>query len=95
VLNHPASRTYALDVCADRGVDPTSAAVYARLEHDDVLAAAFARLLLWTDKPPLPPIGHAPAAWSLYVRTWRPGKPHRGTWDALYSRAVETVRAMP
>ena len=94
VLNHPASKAHALAVCADRGVEPTAAKVYERLEHDDVLAAAFARLLLWTDRPPLPPIGHGPAAWSLYTRTWRPGKPHRKTWDALYDKAVAAEEAL-
>lgn len=94
VLNHPSSRSYALDVCSERGVLATPTAVYERLEGDDVLAACFARLLLWTDTPPLPPVPHAPAAWSLYTRTWRPGKPHRDTWDALYAKAVATVEAL-
>lgn len=93
VLNHKASRSYALEVCEERGVQPTMDAVYVALERDDVLAACFARLLLWTDPPPLPPIPHAPAAWSLYLRTWRPGKPHRQTWDALYREAVLAVAA--
>ena len=94
VLTHPATAALAREVCVAREVLPTSHAVYDRLEHDDVLAAAFARLLLWTDPPPLPPIPHAPAAWSLYLRTWRPGKPHRHTWDALYQRAVDTVAGL-
>lgn len=93
VLNHKASRSYALEVCDERGVKPTMDAVYSALEHDDVLAACFARLLLWTDPPPLPLIPHAPAAWSLYLRTWRPGRPHRQTWDALYREAVAAVEA--
>lgn len=93
VLNHKASRSYALEVCEERGVKPTMDAVYPALERDDVLAACFARLLLWTDPPPLPPIPHAPAAWSLYLRTWRPGRPHRHTWDALYREAVAAVEA--
>jgi len=54
VLMHPASRSHALIVCTLRNVAPTATAVYAALEHDDVLAAAFARLLLWTDPQALP-----------------------------------------
>src|SRR5690606_34344050 len=74
VLRHPGSREHALRVCAARGVEPVAEQVYQRLEHDDVLAAAFARLLLWTDPKPIPPIGNVVAAWDLYLRTWRPGK---------------------
>jgi len=91
VLEHPATQTLARSVCQARGVPATDAAVYAALEHDDVLAAAFARLLLWTDPAPLPAVGEVQQAWALYLRTWRPGKPHRQTWDALYAQAMEEV----
>lgn len=91
VLEHPASRGYAVSVCKIRGVEHLPAAVYAALEHDDVLAAAFARLLLWTDPKALPAVGEIGAAWDYYLRTWRPGKPHRHTWDLLYAQAMDAV----
>jgi len=56
-----------------------------------VLAAGVARLLLWTDPKALPAIGDADAGWSLYLRTWRPGKPHPKTWPALYAQAMAVV----
>ncbi len=91
VLRHAASREYAVRLCDARGVSPVPEQVYQRLEHDDVLAAAFARLLLWTDAWSLPALGEASKAWDLYMRTWRPGKPHRSTWDALYEQALAEV----
>ncbi|PNG11857.1 hypothetical protein [Stutzerimonas stutzeri] len=91
VLRHSASREHALAVCRARSVIATETAVYAALEHDDVLAAAFARLLLWTDPKPLPAICDEQGAWDLYSRAWRPGKPHRHTWSALYEQALEEV----
>ncbi|MGV6475342.1 hypothetical protein [Azotobacter vinelandii] len=91
VLRHPASRPHALAVCDARGVEPTDASVYATLEHDDILAAAFARLLLWTDPAPLPAVGEVARSWDLYVRTWRPGKPHRNRWDACYAQAMDAL----
>jgi len=91
VLRHHSSREHAQAVCRARNVIATEGAVYAALEHDDVLAAAFARLLLWTDPKVLPALGDEQAAWDLYLRTWRPGKPHRHTWDALYARALGAV----
>ena len=94
VLRHPATAKLAAAVCAEQGVEPTATAVYNRLEHDDLLACAFARLLLWSDPQPLPAPGYASASWQYYLRTWRPGKPHRHTWDALYARAHDAVRAV-
>ncbi|KNE23830.1 hypothetical protein [Achromobacter spanius] len=91
VLTHSASRDDALRICADRHVVPDSATVHAALETDDVLAAAFARLLLWTDPRRLPAIGDADGAWALYLRTWRPGKPHPHTWPALYAKALSVM----
>ena len=92
VLRHPVSRDHAVRVCDARSVAPVPEQVYQRLEHDDVLAMAFGRLLLWTDPARLPELGAVTAAWDLYIRTWRPGRPHRHTWDALYAQALEVVR---
>ncbi|MFB8829040.1 hypothetical protein ACE0DR_05925 [Azotobacter sp. CWF10] len=91
VLQHPLSRPHALTICDARGVFPAAPAVYAALEHDDILAAAFARLLLWTDPAPLPAVGEVGAAWDLYLRTWRPGKPHRNRWDSCYAQAMDAL----
>ena len=91
VLRHPASRDAALKVCDARGVAPVPEQVYQRLELDDVLAAAFARLLLFTDPARLPKLGDADGAWQLYLRTWRPGKPHPHTWPDLYAQALEAT----
>ena len=95
VMNHPATRIYAVDVCGERGIKPVARDVYNALEHDDVLAAAIARLNLWWDPAPLPGVSETEAAWRLYLRTWRPGKPHRKTWDVLHRQAVDVVRALP
>ncbi len=102
VLRHKASYLHALAVCKLRGLTDLKEAelikghtpnsiverAYHAFEHDDVLAAVFARLLLWTDAKQLPELGDVQGAWDLYLRTWRPGKPHRRTWDALYKQAL-------
>lgn len=91
VLTHPGSREHAYRICGLRGVEPVAAAVHPALEFDDVLAAAFARLLMWTDAWRLPAVGDAQGGWDMYIRTWRPGKPHPQTWDGLYAQAVAEV----
>lgn len=89
VLAHASTKRYAHAACDIRGVNPSAADVYNLLPTDDLLAAAFARLLLWSDPHPLPV--DTADAWAYYLRTWRPGKPHRHTWDALYRQALELV----
>lgn len=89
VLSHPAVADEAYRACRHRGVEPTDLrAVWLRIEGDQVLAAVFARLLLYSDPKPLPSIGEADAGWQAYLRNWRPGRPHRETWDRLYAQAV-------
>lgn len=87
VLRHERSATLARRLCAVRDVEPTAASVWAALEHDDVLAAGFARLLLLTDLGKLPKIGDVEAGWACYVKNWNPGKPHKDTWAAAYANA--------
>jgi hypothetical protein len=91
VLNHAASRYWMRIVCAQRGCKPTPAALWRAIETDDVLAAAAARLLLFTDPKRLPPVGDDAGAWALYMRVWRPGKPHRNSWPTLYAQAMQYV----
>lgn len=91
VVDHPASRYWMHRVCAARGVTFTATAIWHAIEHDDVLAAAAARLLLFTDPRRLPDLGDEAGAWNLYMRTWRPGRPHRATWTALYAQALAAV----
>ncbi len=84
-------RKMALSLCKARNVEPTTLAVWNAIEHDDVLACGLARLLLWTDPHPLPGLNDPDAAWDLYLTTWRPGKPHRHTWDEFHAQAVNEV----
>jgi hypothetical protein len=91
VLRHPASKSFAARVCAARGVVASPVDVYYSLERDDLLACAFARLLLWTDAAPLPPVLHTWRAWDYYLRTWRPGQPHASRWGANHDSAVAAV----
>ena len=86
VLRHEASRDAAREVLARLAYADTSPQkIHAALEHNDVLAACFARLLLWTDARPLPTT--ATDGWAQYLATWRPGKPHPNTWALFFEAA--------
>lgn len=91
VLTHPASRRYAVAACVIRGVDPSERGAYDAIEKDDLLACAFARLLLFTDAAALPAIGEQSKAWDYYLRNWRPGKPHPDVWPGKYRAALDAV----
>lgn len=67
--------------------DPSG--VYLRLEDNDLLAATFARLLLWT-LPQALADGEA-EGWLQYMLAWRPGKPRKEAWPANFKLAKETV----
>lgn len=94
VMTHHATNEYAHMLCGTRGVPFDSVLVHDCIETDDLLAAAFARLLLWADYKPLPALDAShDEAWDCYTRNWRPGKPHRETWDEFHSQARGQVIA--
>lgn len=92
VVSHFASRFWMADVCKARGCAFSSAALWDAIEHDDVLAAAAARLLLFTDQQRLPDLGDEKGAWQTYIRVWRPGQPHPHTWGRKYAQALAHVK---
>lgn len=85
VMNHYIVGPLAKDVCEKLGVKPDVDTVYNELEHNDVLAFALARLLLWTSPEPLPTTQQA--CWDVYLRTWNPGKPRRADWPQSWLAA--------
>ena len=91
VLRHPASRFWANSVCNARNVPAQPLNTWLALETDDVLAAALARLLLFTDPARLPAVGEQSESWTYYLRNWRPGKPHPRTWPECYETALKAV----
>ena len=96
VLTHSASLEHAESVllALDYPADYTEPEIYAALEHNDILAAAFARLLLFTLPQPLPTQQASATGWSEYIAAWRPGKAHRGTWDAHFTDAWDSVTTL-
>lgn len=92
-MRHEASRDHLRALCQARGVQYERRAIWQALERDDVLAAGAARLLYWTDARPVPELEDTEGAWDLYMRTWRPGRPHRQTWPEMHRQAVEFVAA--
>ena len=91
VLNHKASQPIIRKVLDRLDYNYAPDTSYAAIEHNDVLAFAYARYLLWTLPSPLPKRGEPEEGWEQYLSAWRPGKPHLGTWDNYFNQAWEIV----
>jgi len=91
VMWHPSTHDMAQIVCSARQVAFDQQTIYHRLAEDDILAAAFARLLIYADPQPLPAVNDEKGSWECYLRTWRPGKPRPDDWPESHKVAVETL----
>ena len=93
VLRHPRTAHIAKALLEERGIPCDETSAWQALEHDDMLAASFARLLLFTDPRPLPQ--KAAECWSYYMRNWRPGKPHPEHWGNVFDIASKVCKQHP
>lgn len=91
VATHKATEGHLRRVLLGMQYDEAHDTSHRAIEHNDVLAAVYARLLLWTNPGPLPLSTDPDEGWKQYIATWRPGKPHRGTWDSFYFQAQAMV----
>ncbi len=98
VMAHPASRQHFVSLMRNLrygGHTTDVEFVHSTIEHNDILACALARLLLWTDSKPLPGRDEPELGWGMYLRTWNPGDPHRETWDSYFHEAWDRVDFLP
>lgn len=93
VMAHQSSSQHVKTICNALAVPFDRPAIFQSMEFNDVLAFGLGRLLLYTDPKSLPEIGDSQAAWNLYLRVWRPGKPHSESWDGLYLTACQAVKS--
>lgn len=96
VMRHAATKDHLLDaldtLCYKRTLPP--AVLHKSIEDNDVLACVFARLNLWWIPAPLPNSNEPDAAWTQYLDSWNPGKPHPETWNAHYAKAWSIVNSV-
>lgn len=85
VLEHRLTSEHAKALCAAYDVLPTAPAVWEAIRYNDILAAGFARLLVYTLPAKLPTT--AADGWTQYVSAWRPGKPHPEAWGGYWATA--------
>lgn len=66
-------------------IDAAVLYAHAAIEHNDVLAAAFARLFLWPVPAPIP--RDEGAGWAQYLGRWAPSKADPDRWPWAWRRA--------
>jgi hypothetical protein len=91
VLDHQKTAPLIAPICELLRYPAEATACHVAIEHNDVLATCFARLLLWTDPRALPSASEAGIGWQIYVNAWRPGKPHQATWADNFAHAWQTI----
>ncbi len=91
VQNHKASSPIINDVLSKMEYATDANTSHFAVEHNDILACIYARLLLYTDAKPLPYPGNEEDSWTYYVENWRPGKPHKEYWRDNYQAAMQAV----
>jgi hypothetical protein len=78
------------EISAFVGIRPVVDDIHAAIEHNDILAAVCARLLMFVSPRPVPTASDE--AWDFYLKQWRPGKPRQETWPANWAKACEVVQ---
>lgn len=90
VLEHRAVAPHAAELCEAFNVQATPAGLWEAMRYQDIVAAAMARLLIYTLPQKLPT--STAAGWQQYLAAWRPGKPHEHTWPENWSAATHAVQ---
>lgn len=89
VLTHPAAAPRMTKICDAFNVQSTTGALWEAMRYQDIVAAAAARLLVYTLPHELPET--ADDGWSQYVSAWRPGKPRPAEWANNWALASTIV----
>lgn len=92
VLTHKVVSQHMKRICEDYGIAPTEQALWEAMRYQDIVAAAAARLLVYTLPWALP--ATADDGWKQYLAAWRPGKPHPETWAANWTAADAAAKGV-
>lgn len=98
ILQSPDTKDIAVPICKMFLIDPNPRAVHAAIGLHDVLAACFARLLLYRDARPMPSPVEASKGYSIYLRNWRPNADaaasHAKDWPGNFLAAWNIVKGV-
>jgi hypothetical protein len=87
ILESLNTRPFILPILRMLAIPPMPAAVHEAIAYHDPLAAVCARLLLYRDPRTMPTKTQSVLGWDIYLRNWRPGKPHPEKWPWNFAEA--------
>lgn len=90
VFHNSSTRERMRRICTAYEVDDNAAALWHAMQYQDIVAAAAARLLLFTLPAKLPTTEEE--GWKQYIAAWRPGKPHPQVWAKNWLAAETAVK---
>jgi hypothetical protein len=79
-------------ICDAYNVQANAQAMWEAMRYQDIVAAAAARLLIYSLPGKLPTT--AVQGWEQYLSAWRPGKPHPETWAGHWATATAITGAL-
>jgi len=91
VLHHKLVARHMRMICDAYNVEPLEQALWEAMRYQDIVAAAAARLLIYSLPGTLPTT--AAQGWEQYLSAWRPGKPHPETWSGHWATATTITGA--
>jgi hypothetical protein len=89
VLEHKTVADPMAYICGAYDVEASAAGLWEAMRYQDVVAAAAARLLVYTLPAALPE--NPVSGWGQYLAGWRPGKPRQDDWQTNWNTATEAV----
>lgn len=90
---HPKTAPPLRLMCDAYNVQPNAQALWEAIRYQDIVAAAAARLLIYSLPDALPTT--AAEGWDQYIEAWRPGRPHKSTWAGHWATASATTGVKP
>lgn len=90
VLTHRLAADHMRFICNAYNVGQTEGELWQAMQFQDIVAAAAARLLIYTLPHKLPET--ADEGWAQYLEAWRPGKPHAESWAANWAIAERLTK---
>lgn len=88
-LSHRVTGAAMKAICEAYNVKPDAGGLWEAMRYQDIVAAAAARLLIYTLPGKLAQTEKD--GWDEYVVAWRPGRPHPEKWAECWRIASETV----
>jgi hypothetical protein len=88
-IKHPKAGPMMRQILEAYNVEATAPAMWEAMRYQDIVAAAAARLLVYTLPGAL--AATQDEGWNQYVSAWRPGKPHPESWPKNWMLAGAAV----